>query len=202
MTAIVRLQRVSHGSHFRAYGLRGEEVAALINPYIGVDRAWMSGPTFPPHSHAGFSAVSYVFLDSETGISNRDSLGNHNLIKPGGLHWLTAGSGVIHEEVPADAGKTLHSLQIFIALAREQQHTTPSVLGIEPQDVPVVHLPGAKVRVPLGSYNGKSSPLTPPTQVKMLDISLNDGAELIVPVRLRKNRLQWSHHRAPCSQSH
>ncbi|XHO07094.1 hypothetical protein ACEQUB_p00340 (plasmid) [Ralstonia syzygii] len=61
MPAIATLQRANHGSHFRAYGLRG--VAALIDPFLGIDHAWMSAPTFAPHPHAGFSAVSYLFLD-------------------------------------------------------------------------------------------------------------------------------------------
>lgn len=72
-TIIASIQRINHGSNFKAYGLR--DAVTLINPFIGVDHAWMSGPTFPPHPHAGFSAVSYLFLDSETGITNRDSLG-------------------------------------------------------------------------------------------------------------------------------
>src|SRR6266508_3788 len=91
-------------------------MAKLIDPFIGVDHAWMSAPTFPPHPHAGFSAVSYLFLDSETGIANQDSIGNHNLIRPGGLHWTTAGRDVVHEEVSAEAGKTVHSLQLFVNL--------------------------------------------------------------------------------------
>ena len=95
MTTILPLQRANHGSHFRAYGLHGSEMG-LIDPFLGVDHAWISGPTFPPHPHAGFSAVSYLFLDSETGIANHDSIGNHNLIRPGGLHWTTAGRGVVH----------------------------------------------------------------------------------------------------------
>lgn len=180
MSVIAALQRANHGSRFLAYGLRG--VAKLIDPFIGVDHAWMSAPTFPPHPHAGFSAVSYLFLDSETGISNRDSIGNHNLIQPGGLHWTTAGRGVVHEEVPAEAGKTVHSLQIFVNLARERQNIAPFALALEPQDVPVVQLPGAKVRVPVGSYGGAHSPLSPPTNVDMFDITLEDGAELTVSV--------------------
>ena len=178
MPAIATLQRANHGSGFRAYGLRG--VAALIDPFIGVDHAWMSRPTFPPHPHAGFSAVSYVFLDSETGIRNRDSIGHHNLIRPGGLHWTTAGRGVVHEEIPTEADKTVHSLQIFVNLPPESQEVEPFVLSLEPLDVPVVQLPGVKVRVPLGSYGNVQSPLRPPMAVDMLDISLEDGAELVV----------------------
>ncbi|MCA8296931.1 pirin family protein [Burkholderia sp. AU30198] len=180
MPVIAPLQRANHGSHFHAYALRG--AAGLIDPFLGVDHAWMSGPTFPPHSHAGFSAVSYLFLDSETGIDNRDSLGTRNVIRPGGLHWATAGSGIVHEEVPAEAGKTVHSLQIFVDLARERQNIAPFALMLEPQDVPVVTLPGAEVRVPVGSFRDGCSPLKPPTDVTMLDISLEEGAELTVPV--------------------
>jgi len=180
MPVIAPLQRANHGSHFHAYALRG--VAALIDPFLGIDHAWMSGPTFPPHSHAGFSAVSYVFLDSETGIDNRDSLGTRNVIRPGGLHWATAGSGIVHEEVPAEAGKTVHSLQIFVNLARERQNIAPFALILEPQDVPVVQLRGAKVRVPVGSFQDACSPLKPPTEVTMLDIALEEGAELAVPI--------------------
>ncbi|WP_233856234.1 pirin family protein [Paraburkholderia sp. HD33-4] len=180
MSVTVSLQRANHGGHFRAHALRG--AAKLIDPFLGVDHAWMSAPTFPPHSHAGFSAVSYVFLDSETGIDNRDSRGTRNLIRPGGLHWATAGSGIVHEENPAEPGKTVHSLQIFVNLASEQHGIAPFALSLEPQEIPVVQLPGVKVRVPVGAFAGARSPLSPPTEVTMLDISLEQGAELAVPV--------------------
>ena len=66
MNDIAQLHRMSLGSGFRAYSLRGGERAEPIDPFLGVDHAWMSASTFPPHPHAGFSAVSYLFLDSET----------------------------------------------------------------------------------------------------------------------------------------
>lgn len=179
-TIIAPIQRANHGSHFRAYGLRG--VAELIDPFINIDHAWMSAPTFPPHPHAGFSAVSYVFLDSETGLNNRDSIGTHNLIRPGGLHWATTGSGIVHEEVPAETGKTVHSLQIFINLPRDQQNIAPFALSLEPQDVPVVQLSGVKVRVPVGSFRDARSPLNSPAGVTILDISLEEGVGITVPI--------------------
>jgi redox-sensitive bicupin YhaK (pirin superfamily) len=182
MSQIATLQRMNIGSGFRAFSLRGGEKAAPIDPFLGVDHAWMSASTFQPHPHAGFSAVSYLFLDSETGVDNRDSLGTRNRIQPGGLHWTAAGRGVVHEEVPAVSGKTVHMLQIFVNLAVDKQSAEPFALSLEPQDVPVVHLPGAKIRVPLGSFGGARSPLYPPTEVTLLDISLDEGAELPVPV--------------------
>ncbi len=180
MFTVVTLQRANHGNHFRAHSLRG--VAELIDPFLAVDHAWMSAPTFPPHPHAGISAVSYVFLDSETGIDNHDSIGTRNLIAPGGLHWTTAGRGVVHEEVPAEPGKTVHSLQIFVDLAAEKRTIAPFPLILEASEVPVVQLPGAKIRVPLGRFGDTSSPISPPTDVTMLDISLNEGASFDIPI--------------------
>lgn len=182
MSEIAQLHRMNIGSGFRAYSLRGGEMAAPIDPFLGVDHAWMSEATFATHPHAGFSAVSYLFLDSEIGVNNQDSLGTRNLIQPGGLHWTAAGRGVVHNEVPAVAGKTVHMLQIFVNLAVERQSAEPFALSLEPQDVPVLHLPGVKVRVPLGSFGEARSPLHPPTEVCLLDVSLDEGAALSVPV--------------------
>lgn len=180
-TTIVRMQRANRGSQFQAYRLHGSDPTQL-DPFMGIDHAWMSAPTFPPHPHAGFSAVTYLFLDSQTGIANRDSLGNSTLIQPGGLHWTAAGRGVIHEENPAVLGSTAHLLQIFVNLPRDRQNEAPFALSLAPQEVPVVNRPGARIRVPLGSFDGVHSPLAPPTDVTLLDITLEAGAELTLPV--------------------
>ncbi|QYJ69683.1 pirin family protein [Shewanella sp. FJAT-51649] len=182
---IVTTQQVSHGAHFRAQVLRGYQ--QKINPFIAVDHAWMSGPTFPPHSHAGFSAVSYVFLDSESGIDNSDSTGVKNLIQPGGLHWAAAGSGIVHEEVPAEPGKTVHSLQIFIALPEAKRLMQPTSLTLEAEDVVSVKIPEGKVRIPVGEFNGVQSPLNTPTDVTLLDITLNAGASINLHVKANHN---------------
>lgn len=162
-------------------------MAGMIDPFLGVDHSWISGQTFPPHPHAGFSAVSYLFLDSETGIDNRDSLGTSNLIRPGGLHWTASGRGVVHEEVPAVTGKTTHMMQIFVNLPRDRQGDAPFVMSLAPEDVPVVTGPGSRVRVPLGGFGGVRSPLTTPTEVTLLDVSLEAGAELAVPIEAGSN---------------
>lgn len=181
MTIIARMQRANRGHQFRAYRLHASDPAQL-DPFIGIDHAWMSAPTFPPHPHAGFSAVTYLFLDSETGMANRDSLGTRNLIEPGGLHWTAAGQGVVHEEVPALTGSATHLLQIFVNLPEDRQNAAPFALSLAPQDVPVVQRPGARIRVPLGSFGGVHSPLTPPTDVSLLDITLQTGAEVEIAV--------------------
>lgn len=177
---VVSLQQMSKGSAFRGDSLRGD--ATLLSPYLGVDHYWMTAPTFPLHQHTAISAVSYLLLDSETGMSNRDTIGTQNLIRPGGLHWTTAGRGVAHEEVPSEAGKAVHGLQFFVALPPDQRNIAPFPLMIEPEDVPVIHMPGATVRVPLGKFGSTRSPLTPPTEVTLLDISLDAEASVDIPV--------------------
>ncbi|MFI8479141.1 pirin family protein [Pseudomonas sp. NPDC078700] len=177
-----KLKPMNLSKDFRAFSLRGGLAAEPIDPFLGVDHAWISAPTFPAHPHAGFSAVSYLFVDSETGIDNRDSLGNHNVIDPGGLHWTTAARGVIHEEFPVENGKTVHMLQIFVNLATAKQNDKPSSLSLKSEDVPLVELPGVTIRVPLGNYFETHSPLVPPTAVSLLDISLEEGAELVLPI--------------------
>jgi redox-sensitive bicupin YhaK (pirin superfamily) len=179
--AIARMQRANRGSHFRAYSLHDSD-PAILDPFLGIDHAWMAAPTFPPHPHAGFSAVTYLFLDSETGITNRDSKGNHTLIEPGGLHWTAAGSGVVHEENPALEGRTVHLLQIFVNLPVARQEATAFALSLAPQGVPVVQRTGVRVRVPFGSFDGVHSPLVLPTEVSLLDISMDAGAELALPL--------------------
>jgi redox-sensitive bicupin YhaK (pirin superfamily) len=180
MFKTLTMQPMRHGSDFQAWTLRSS--SASIDPYLGVDHAWMGAPTFGAHPHAGMSAVSYVFPDSAGGVHNKDSIGTDNLIRPGGLHWTTAGRGIVHDEVPAETGKVVHSLQIFVDLPRERKTVAPFPLILEPEQVPVVRRPGATVRVLTGAFEGVSSPIQPPTEVAMFHVSLEQGAALAVPL--------------------
>lgn len=177
MISVLSTRVMNHGQQFRAFSLRDPNKSDVnLSPFIGVDHAWMSGPTFAPHPHAGLSAVSYLFLDSETGIINQDSIGTKNIIKPGGLHWTAAGKGIVHEEVPAEVGKTVHSLQIFVDL--KDKTMPPQALTIEAEDVPTLHQPGIHIRVPVGEYQDAKSSLDVPTKVTILDISAEPNKEI------------------------
>jgi redox-sensitive bicupin YhaK (pirin superfamily) len=81
------------------------------------DEFRVTGRPFPPHPHAGFSAVTYVLEDSEGKLRSRDSLGNDLVTGPGGIVWTQAGSGLIHEELPADSNRELHAVQVFVNLS-------------------------------------------------------------------------------------
>ena len=150
-------QRHRIGNGFQAEGWR--EPMVLLDPFIMVDHFRMSEATFAPHPHAGFSAVTYLFDDSATGLISRDSLGGEYPIQPGGLHWTLAGRGVMHDEFPAEAGREAHGLQIFINLPADQKLRAPEVLRIAPAQMPRREGSGWRaVRVFGGDGEGKGEP--------------------------------------------
>lgn len=110
-----------HGVIFSARQYPRQAFDNLIDPVLNVDWFEMNGPTFPPHPHAGFSAVTYLFADSPSGFINRDSLGDVQDIRPGGLHWSRASRGMMHEEVPVLGTGPARGLQIFVNLPAAHQ---------------------------------------------------------------------------------
>jgi redox-sensitive bicupin YhaK (pirin superfamily) len=154
------------GAGFQAEGWR--EPAVLLDPFIMVDHFRMSEPTFAPHPHAGFSAVTYLFDDSATGLVSRDSLGGEHAIPPGGLHWTLAGRGVMHDEFPAEAGREAHGLQVFVNLPAAQKLRAPEVIRVAPEQMTRWKGDGWwAVQV----FGGSTGPALPwPTSLAIVDI--------------------------------
>jgi redox-sensitive bicupin YhaK (pirin superfamily) len=179
------VQTLTKGAGFHAFGIRGSD--AELDPFLMIDHYRMSQPTFAPHPHAGFSAVTYMFDDAQTGFRNRDSLGNAHDIRPGDLHWTLAGAGVMHDEVPLENGLEAHGLQLFVNLAAARKHMPPAALRIAREAMPVLtQSGGARVKLGFGAYDDgsvvKPSVLTLPTQVSLLDVTLPPGSSFAYPV--------------------
>ncbi len=155
--------------------LNGEFLADYMDPFLMVDHFHMAQPFFPPHPHAGFSAVTYMFPNSRNGFINRDSRGDRSIIGPGAMHWTTAGAGIVHEEVPIKNGVVCDGLQIFVNLAAKDRLMSPESHQLEEADVPKERAAGREVRVVVGSHAGLTSPLAPPVDVVLLDVSLGPG---------------------------
>jgi len=145
---------------------RGEHASSIVL----LDDFRVRDRPFPPHPHAGFSAVTYVFEDSPTDLRSGDSMGNDIRVGPGGIVWTQAGRGVMHHEVPAQPGRELHGAQFFVNLSARNKLIDPQVLWLDGKDVPQWQSEqGDRVRVVVGSYRGVSSPLVPAEPFSLLD---------------------------------
>lgn len=168
--------------HFTSYGLRSSPSFSL-DPFLNLDDFVMSQPTFPPHPHAGFSAVTYLFEDSGGAFQNRDSLGDRSRIEPGALHWTQAARGMLHEEIPEHPGEACHGLQMFVNLREVHKRAAPAAFHASRGELPEARpSPGVRVRVLCGSFGGLASPLTRLlTPVTFLEVHLEAGAAVEVP---------------------
>ncbi len=178
-------QAVEHqqmSPHFGAYGLRSTE-SFSIDPFVNLDDFMMSQPTFPPHPHAGFSAVTYLFEDSGGAFINRDSLGDISRIEPGAMHWTQAAHGMMHEEVPEVPGQACHGLQMFVNLKEAHKGAKPAAFHLSAADIPELRPDnGIRIRVLAGTLNGAASPLTELlTPVTFLDVHLAPNAVVELP---------------------
>ncbi|MEY3211223.1 MAG: hypothetical protein RIT28_1704, partial [Pseudomonadota bacterium] len=182
--AVVARPERAHGAGFRSRAFRLPDGLGL-DPFLAFDEFHMSAPTFPPHPHAGFSAVTVMFEDSEGAFINRDSLGDRSRIGPGALHWTQAAHGMLHEEIPERTGLDCHGVQMFVKLSRKDELSTPRAFHLDPAQIPVVHQDGARVRVLAGSLGDTRSPLEGLlTPVRLLDVTIEPHKTLSLPAPL------------------
>lgn len=170
----VKGQPLSVGQGFEALTFRQDRFGGLMDPLVMVDHFEMTEPTFGAHPHAGLSAVSVLFEDSEGLFHNRDSLGNDFTIAPGDLYWLKAGSGAVHDEAPLP-GARIHALQVFVNLPAARKADAPASLHVPARQMPIIDGDGYRVRVVLGACNGTEGAVSPALPMTILDIGLTGG---------------------------
>ncbi|MGW0160338.1 pirin family protein [Mycobacterium sp. NPDC003323] len=110
-----------------------------------------AGMDVPPHPHTGLQTVSWLFSGE---IEHRDSGGVHTLVRPGELNLMTAGAGICHSEVSTAATRTLHGVQLWVALPGSDRHTARDFAHFVPRPR---RFDGATVRVFLGELAGERS---------------------------------------------
>ena len=188
LVKIADAHTMSRSRSFQASSVGRSNLGEGIDPFLQIDRFRMSQPVFPPHPHAGFSAVTYMFEDSKGAFVNRDSLSQDSvLIHPGDLHWTQAGSGTVHEEVPAQVGTVCHGLQIFVNLAAKDKFSEPQAFHLSAADILVYEDAGGRVRVVMGEAFGLKSPLEPLTSVTLLDVDIPADNEILHTVPSEHN---------------
>jgi len=165
---------LSIGNGFKALSFKHEQFDGLMDPLVMIDHYTMTSPTFGAHPHAGMSAVSILFEDSEGVFNNRDSLGNNIDLLPGDAYWLMAGSGAIHDEKPTKGSHT-HGLQIFVNLPQRHKHDAPTSKHVPSDAIPVISGDGYRVRVVLGESNGTKGTTAPALPFTALDAYVEAG---------------------------
>lgn len=159
---------VGIGTGFHAVTFREKDFFGAMDPLVMVDHYRMSEPTFGPHPHAGLSAVSVLFEDSEGAFHNRDTLGNDFDLLPGDVYWLKAGAGVVHDEAPRE-GARIHGLQVFVNLPDIDRASVPASRHVPAEKMPFYESQGSRVRILLGRSNGLTGALSPAQPMTMLD---------------------------------
>lgn len=165
-----------HGTAFSARQYPRQAFDNLIDPVLHVDWFEMNSSTFPPHPHAGFSAVTYLFADSPNGFINRDSMGEVRDIRPGGLHWSRASRGMMHEEVPIPDAGPVHGLQIFINLPAASQADPAAAFPVPAAMVESRSGPGWESRIAVDGTTLGAAVQALPSPVRIEEISLDGSA--------------------------
>ncbi len=170
---VVPAASFSKGQGFTAYSVGQQQLGAAIAPFLQLDHYFMTQPTFAEHPHQGFSAVTYMFEDSEGSFFNEDSQGDRSTIAPGDLHWTQAGSGIRHNETPIEPGKMCHGIQMFVDLPVIDKSLPAKAFHLTAAQIPVYTTDaGGRVRVVIGEANGVTSPLNISTKIRFLDVIL------------------------------
>lgn len=163
-----------------------------VSPFLMLDYAGPQyfTPTEHPrgvgeHPHRGFETVTIVY---EGVLAHRDSTGNAGVIGPGDVQWMTAASGIVHEEFHerefARQGGTLHAIQLWVNLPRASKMSAPGYQTILDADIPAVKLEGGAgfIRVIAGSFRGHQGPARTFTPIELYDLHVKKGARLSLPV--------------------
>jgi redox-sensitive bicupin YhaK (pirin superfamily) len=177
--SVVNAKPFSHGQGFQAYSIGQQQLGQQIAPFLQLDHYFMTQPTFAEHPHQGFSAVTYMFEDSEGSFFNEDSQGDRSTIAPGDLHWTQAGSGIRHNETPIEPGKICHGIQMFVDLPLVDKSLPAKAFHLTAAQIPVyTTAQGGRVRVVVGDANGITSPLNISTKIRFLDVILPANMEI------------------------
>lgn len=162
-----------------------------IGPFVFIDHM---GPAkmkasenldVAPHPHIGLSTLTFLF---EGAVHHRDSLGNDVIIEPGAVNWMTAGHGVVHSErTPAhlrNVEKTMHGLQIWIALPKELENMDPNFVHIEANALPTWQEGTIDFKLIAGEFEDKKSGVPVYSKLYMIEIKAHEDQTVNLQDRL------------------
>lgn len=167
----------------------GHNDTALTDPFLLLDHFRNDDPNvqmpgFPWHPHRGIETITYILAG---GVHHQDSMGNSGVLSDGDVQWMTAGSGIIHQEMPVPGRSSIaHGFQLWANLPADQKMTDPRYQDIKSEEIPeIVEDDGTRVRVITGEFWGQTGPVTGiTTDPTYLHISIPPGVTRSIPVAL------------------
>lgn len=160
-----------------------------FDPFLMLDAFDSTNPEdyikgFPLHPHRGIETVTYLI---EGEIEHMDSLGNKGVITDGACQWMTAGSGILHQEMPQASPRML-GLQLWVNLAAEKKMTEPAYRDITPDLVTKVEDDTAAVAIVAGEYKGQHGGTKGEyIPVTFLDVTVKAGQKWTLPTKADEN---------------
>jgi redox-sensitive bicupin YhaK (pirin superfamily) len=159
-----------------------------LDPFLMLDDFHSDNPSdyrmgFPWHPHRGMETITYMISGS---VEHRDSLGNKGTIGPGDIQWMTAGSGIIHQEMPKGNEKgELWGLQLWTNLPAAHKMMQPRYREIKSEQIPSVHtVNGTMVKVICGDVDGMHGPVKDiMTEIEYLDVNIPANASFRHPTQ-------------------
>ena len=142
---------------------------------------------FPWHPHRGLETITYVLAGQ---ANHQDSLGNSGTLGAGDVQWMTAGSGIMHQEMPVgDENGKMHGFQLWANLPSSLKMTAPRYQDIQAKEIPeIIDDDGTKARVIIGDFWGKSGPVDGiAAKPQYLDISVPAGVRKVIKIDAYRN---------------
>lgn len=163
------------GVHLRR--VLGNQTIKQFDPFLMLDGFDSTNPAdyvkgFPAHPHRGIETVTYLLQGR---MEHRDSLGSHGVIGDGDCQWMTAGSGIIHEEMP-EASERMMGCQLWINLPQKDKMVKPAYNSITKEQLPIVEKDGYVARILAGTfYETKGAMQGQYVDANYIDIDLKPG---------------------------
>jgi redox-sensitive bicupin YhaK (pirin superfamily) len=154
-----------------------------------VPRDYLAG--FPWHPHRGIETITYVLAGT---VEHGDSMGNQGAIAAGDIQWMTAGSGIIHQEMPkGDPQGRMHGFQLWANLPASLKMTAPRYQEVEAGEIPLItDDDGTGVRIVCGTFWGKKGPVDGiAADPVYLDVSVPPGRKKVLPVETTRHAFAY-----------
>lgn len=177
----------------RAFGFGKTEE---FDPFLLLDDFRNDNPEhyragFPWHPHRGIETITYILSGT---VEHGDSLGNQGSLGAGDIQWMTAGRGILHQEMPkGDSNGQMHGFQLWANLPAAHKMTAPRYQDVQATDIPeITDDDGTKARVICGTFWGQKGPVEGiAADPRYIDISLPPGAHKSLPVETDRHAFAY-----------